>query len=97
MNCCNDIITIKLAQFLYKVNYCKLVNYFNFSVDVYHFDNRTTTGTSVIATEKNICATNNDYHLIILPVVFCFTLVLFILSVILFTMTFVVIKNRNTR
>ncbi len=73
---------------VFKVNYCKLENYLNFSVDVYHFDNITTTGTSVIATEKNICATNNDYHLIILPVVFCFLLVLFMLSVILFRKSF---------
>ena len=68
-----------------------------FSLDLYHFDNSTSTGTSNIATEYNMCANNNNYQLIILPVVFCFSLVLLIISVIFFSITFVMIKNRNKR
>ena len=89
MNCNNDIFKVQLNLFV--------VNYFNFSLDVYHFDNNTTTGTSALNTDNDLCANNNNYQLIILPVVFCFSLILFILSVILFTMTFVMIKNRNKR
>ncbi len=89
MNCNNDIFKVQLNLFV--------VNYFNFSLDVYHVDNNTTTGTSALNTDNDLCANNNNYQLIILPVVFCFSLILFILSVILFTMTFVMIKNRNIR
>ncbi len=77
-----EIIQLKTFYFIFSI-------YFYYLLDVYHFDNNTTTGTSVLDTDSDLSANNNDYQITILPVLFCISLALFILSVIFFNMTFV--------